>query len=134
AAPVEPVKYGPIRGLHVTPYFAPAFVYGGPPRSVLGLCRALRRAGARVDVVTTTANGSAELPPAVTEVATFDGVPVTYVPRSFPKQHFRAAALTRVLDAHAGGCDLGHVHGCWNRFGLAAARWWRRLGTAFVGS
>ena len=48
-----------MRVLHVTPYFAPAFVYGGPPRSVLGLCRALRRAGAQVDVVTTTANGSA---------------------------------------------------------------------------
>jgi len=125
------VKDGPIRVLHVTPYFAPAFVYGGPPRSVLGLCRALRRAGARVDVVTTTANGSAELPPAVTEVATFDGVPVTYVPRSFPRRHFRAAALTRVLDAHAGGCDLVHVHGCWNLFGWAAARWCRRTGMPY---
>ena len=113
--PLDPL----MRVLHVTPYFAPAFVYGGPPRSVLGLCRALQRAGARVDVVTTTANGSAELPPAVTRQATFDGVPVTYVPRSFPKRHFRAAALTRVLDAHAGGCDLVHVHGCWN---LSAGR------------
>ena len=34
-----------MRVLHVTPYFAPAFRYGGPPRSVLGLCRALLRAG-----------------------------------------------------------------------------------------
>ena len=32
-----------MRTLHVTPYFAPAFRYGGPPRSVLGLCRALGR-------------------------------------------------------------------------------------------
>jgi glycosyltransferase involved in cell wall biosynthesis len=120
-----------MRVLHVTPYFAPAFVYGGPPRSVLGLCRALQRAGARVEVVTTTANGTAELPLAVTEQPTFDGVPVTYVPRSFPKQHFRAAALTRVLDAHADACDLVHVHGCWNLFGWAAARWCRRVGKPY---
>jgi len=120
-----------MRVLHVTPYFAPAFVYGGPPRSVLGLCRALRRAGAEVEVVTTTANGSAELPPAVTGQATFDGVPVTYVPRSFPKRHFRAPALPQVLDAHAGGCDLVHVHGCWNLFGWTAARWCRRVGMPY---
>src|SRR2546426_11014461 len=48
-----------MRIVHVTPYFAPAFVYGGPPRSILGLCRALRRAGADVAVVTTTPHGSA---------------------------------------------------------------------------
>ena len=46
-----------MRVVHVTPYFAPAFRYGGPPRSVLGLCRALGRAGADVRVVTTSANG-----------------------------------------------------------------------------
>jgi len=25
-----------VRVLHITPYFAPAFAYGGPPRSILG--------------------------------------------------------------------------------------------------
>ncbi len=121
-----------MRILHITPYFAPAFVYGGPPRSVLGLCRALQRAGVEVDVVTTTANGADELPPSVTGQATFDTVPVTYVPRSFPKRYFRSAALTRVLDARHRGCDLVHVHGCWNLFGWTAARWCRRTGLPYV--
>ena len=58
----------------------------------------------------------------MTQQPTFDGVPVTYVPRSFPKRHFRATALTQVLDAHAADCDLVHVHGCWNFFGWEAAR------------
>ena len=50
-----------MRILHVTPYFAPAFRYGGPPRSVLGLCRALGAAGIDVEVLTTTADGPAEI-------------------------------------------------------------------------
>src|SRR5262245_4178824 len=121
-----------MRVVHVTPYFAPAFVYGGPPRSVLGLCRALRRAGADVTVVTTTANGAGELPAAATSRATFEDVPVTYVARSFPKRYFRAAGLEEVLDRRAAGCDLVHVHGCWNAFGWAAARWCRRTALPYV--
>ena len=53
-----------LRVLHVSAYFAPAFRYGGPPRSILGLCQALTRAGAAVEVFTTTANGDAPLPAA----------------------------------------------------------------------
>jgi glycosyltransferase involved in cell wall biosynthesis len=121
-----------MRVVHVTPYFAPAFVYGGPPRSVLALCRALRHAGAAVEVVTSTANGDGELPAAVSAQKTFDGVPVTYVPRSFPKRYFRAAELAATLDRHAADCDLVHLHGCWNAFGWAAARWCRRAGRPYV--
>src|SRR5580765_3083142 len=121
-----------MRIVHVTPYFAPAFVYGGPPRSILGLCRALRHAGADVEVVTTTANGESELPDAVTARTSFDDVPVTYVPRSFPKRYFRAAGLEDALDRRAAGADLVHVHGCWNVFGWAAARWCHRVGRPYV--
>lgn len=121
-----------MRIVHVTPYFAPAFVYGGPPRSILGLCRALRQAGATVEVVTSTANGDGELPAAVAARKTFDDVPVTYVPRSFPKRYFRAAELAETLDRQAADCDLVHLHGCWNAFGWAAARWCRRAGRPYV--
>src|SRR5919202_3214264 len=120
-----------MRVLHVTPYFAPAFVYGGPPRSILGLCRALRRAGADVEVVTTTANGDSELPAAVAAGREFDGVPVTYLPRTFPKRHFNAASLEAILDMRR-NVDLVHVHGCWNLFGWSAARWSRRRSIPYV--
>jgi glycosyltransferase involved in cell wall biosynthesis len=64
---------------------------------------------------------------AVTDGTSFEDVPVTYLPRSFPKREFRAAALERTLDAVAAGCDVVHIHGCWNFFGWTAARWcWRR--------
>jgi glycosyltransferase involved in cell wall biosynthesis len=121
-----------MRIIHVTPYFAPAFVYGGPPRSVLSLCRALQRAGADVRVVTTSANGATDLPAAVTERGSFEDVPVTYLPRSFPRRDFRSAALDAALDTVADGCDLVHVHGCWNFFGWGAARWCWRHGVPYV--
>ena len=122
-----------MRVLHVSPYFAPAFIYGGPPRSVLGLCRALRDAGADVSVVTTTANGEAELPPDLSWEARYEGVPVAYLPRSFPKRAFRAAVLGPLLaERLRAGLDLVHIHGCWNAFGWTAARECRRAGVPFV--
>jgi glycosyltransferase involved in cell wall biosynthesis len=117
--------------VHITPYFAPAFVYGGPPRSVLGLCHGLQHAGAQVSVVTTTANGDGELPEAVTSRAEFEGIAVRYLPRQFPKRNFRAARLEEALDRSLDRCDVVHIHGCWNFFGWTAARWCRRRGVAY---
>ena len=47
----------PIRVLHVTPFFAPAWVYGGLVESAYQFARHLARAGAAVRVLTTDANG-----------------------------------------------------------------------------
>jgi glycosyltransferase involved in cell wall biosynthesis len=120
------------RILHATPYFAPAYVYGGPPRSVLALCHGLQRADVRVSVVTTTANGAGELAPEVTAAETFEGVRVEYLPRGFPRRSFAAPRLTAILERHRRDYDLVHVHGCWNFFGWATARWCRRAGVPYV--
>lgn len=45
-----------MRILEVTPYFAPAWAYGGPPRSVYELSRELVRRGHSVTVLTTDAH------------------------------------------------------------------------------
>ena len=83
-----------MRVLHITPYFAPAFAYGGPPRSIHGLCRALVRAGIDVEVFTTNANGAAQLPAAPDGVEN-DGIPVRYFPLAAPH-----ALWTRAACAH----------------------------------
>jgi glycosyltransferase involved in cell wall biosynthesis len=118
--------------LHVSPYFAPAFAYGGPPRSILGLCKELPRHGVDVDVMTTTAGGpEAELPPAI-EPTEYEGVPVRYFPLAKPRRYWNAPGLRRTLAREARAYDIIHVHGLWNLPVWDAARLARRSGVPYV--
>jgi glycosyltransferase involved in cell wall biosynthesis len=110
-----------VRVLHVSPYFAPAFRYGGPPRSILGLCHALVGCGVEVEVVTTTANGDASLPASAPDGDSYEGIPVHYTARAFPRRFF-GARLRAPLAAALARADLCHVHGIWNAPEWAATR------------
>ncbi|HKT81149.1 MAG TPA: glycosyltransferase [Vicinamibacterales bacterium] len=121
-----------MRVLHVSPYFAPAFVYGGPPRSVLALCQGLQTAGIEVEVITTTANGTASLPESrAGAFDRYDGVPVHYAPRAFPPVFFNAAVAEPISRA-LGRADLCHIHGLWNVPAWVAARTALRMNVPFV--
>jgi len=117
--------------LHVSSYFPPAFQYGGPPASILGLCRGLQRAGVDVDVVTTTANGDTPLPPSPPEGDQFDGVPVRYVASAFPRRLFGARLRGPLMDALA-RADVCHIHGVWNVPEWWASRLARARGVPYV--
>ena len=113
-----------MRVLHVTPYFAPAFRYGGPPRSILGLCRGLVGAGVDVEVFTTTANGDEPLAAAPKGVL-YEDVRVRYFPLAWPKRYWRANGLRAALRTAADRADLIHIHCLWNMTswaGVASAR------------
>jgi glycosyltransferase involved in cell wall biosynthesis len=114
-----------MRIIHVTPYFAPAFGFGGPPQSILGLCKALVQTGTDVEVFTTTANPGGELPANVTGTC-YDGVPVRYFPIDAPRLLLGSRALWRALDAAAPQRDVIHVHGLFNATSWAAAHVARR--------
>jgi len=114
----------------VCAYFAPAFVYGGPPRSVLGLCVAQMQAGLDVRVLTTTANGETELP--VTGDGFYEGVPVRYCPRASPRSIFRAPSIGRSLRRLLPTADVVHVHGLWNATVWTAAAEARKAGRPYV--
>jgi len=120
-----------MRVLHVTPYFAPAFRYGGPPRSILGLCRALGHAGVDVEVFTTTANGADPLP-AAPRGTDYEGVPVRYFPLAWPKRYWRGAGLRPALMESAAQADLVHVHGVWNITGWSGVSCARAAGVPYV--
>jgi glycosyltransferase involved in cell wall biosynthesis len=120
-----------LRVLHVSAYFAPAFRYGGPPRSVLGLCQALVRAGVDVEVFTTTANGDDPLPPAPDGVD-YQGVRARYFPLAWPRRYWRAAGLADALARAVTGADLVHVHGLWNLTAWAGVRAARAAGVPYV--
>jgi glycosyltransferase involved in cell wall biosynthesis len=121
-----------LRVVHVCAYFAPAFVYGGPPRSLLELCQAQRAAGLHVSVVTTTADGSRELPREATAAREYAGIPVTYCPRAWPRWMFHAPALGAEVERQAAAADVIHVHGVFNAAVWAAQAAARRAGRRYV--
>ena len=100
-----------MRVLHITPYFAPAFQFGGPPRSILGLCQGLRRSGVDVEVIT-IAHDQATASLAGAQ-STYEGVPVRYLPPAFPRRFF-GARFGAVLSDTLSRVDLCHVQGIWN--------------------
>ncbi|MDE3154708.1 MAG: glycosyltransferase [Acidobacteriota bacterium] len=120
-----------MRILHVTPYFAPAFAYGGPPRSIFGLCRALQQNGVEVRVVSTTAGGGHELPASTQGFASYEGILVHYAPLAWPRWYFHAS-IGPVLDEGLAWCDLCHVHGVWNVPEWTAVRHAARAGVPYV--
>jgi glycosyltransferase involved in cell wall biosynthesis len=123
----------PIRVLHVSAYFAPAFVYGGPPRTIHALCKALGAAGVDVEVMTTTANGPGEpLPAAVGTPRIYDGVKTRYFPVGRPAWAWRAPSLGTALEAEISGYDVVHIHGLWHWPAWQAAAAARRASVSYV--
>jgi glycosyltransferase involved in cell wall biosynthesis len=122
---------GAMRVLHVSAYFAPAFSYGGPPRSILGLCRTLAKAGADVEVFTTTANGDEPLLAAPDGIA-YEGVRVRYFPIGSPRVGWRGEGLAHAVAREARRADLVHVHGLWNLTSWAGVRAARAAGIPYV--
>jgi glycosyltransferase involved in cell wall biosynthesis len=109
------------RVVHVCAYFAPAFIYGGPPRSILALCRAQRDAGIDARVVTTSANGDGELSDEVVARGEYDGIPVHYCERAWPRSIFYAPSLASVVANELRDAHVLHIHGLWNAAVWSAA-------------
>jgi glycosyltransferase involved in cell wall biosynthesis len=134
-----------LRVLHVTPYFADAWAYGGIPRVAAALARGLAERGHDVTVCATDAcsestrlagsgRGSRFLPwmPAPTA----SGVVVRVFPnvsnRLAYQQLFVPLGLGDYLKRSAGAFDVAHLHACRNLPGVIAARHLRRAGVPYV--
>src|SRR5438876_11823650 len=95
--------------LHVTPWFYPALVYGGPAYSVYGLCQSLVRQGCQLRVLTTDANG----PGSVLKVKTREDVEVS--PGLFVRYCHRVTdvsvspTLLRLLVSQVGWAHVIHL-------------------------
>jgi glycosyltransferase involved in cell wall biosynthesis len=103
-----------VRVLHVTPFFAPAWVYGGLPESAYQFARHLSRAGASVRVLTTDANGWGQRldAAAMAAYAHRDGIEVRYCARVA-----RQAVSPELLGALAEQmrwADLVHLHAAYS--------------------
>lgn len=103
-----------MRVIHVCAYYAPAYAYGGPTRSLHATCQAQQASGIDVQVFTTTAAGAGRLS-AAPEGTTFEGVPVRYFELSPPARLLGAAALGPALSRALAEVDVVHLHGLFNR-------------------
>jgi glycosyltransferase involved in cell wall biosynthesis len=103
-----------VRVLHVTPCFAPAWVYGGLPESAYQFARHLARAGAAVRVLTTDANGWGKRldPAAIAEYAHRDGVEVRYCAR-VARQSVSVELLGALADQMR-WADVIHLHAAYS--------------------
>ena len=132
--------------LHVTPYSADAWAYGGIPRLAATMARGLARRGHHVTVCTTDvrdessrlpANCSDQRSPAWPPRRTADGVEMRVFPNisnrlAYRFQVFLPLGLDRYMKAHAGTFDVAHLHACRNVPGVIAARHLVRRGIPYV--
>jgi len=125
-----------LRILHVTPYFADAWAYGGIPRVVTTLTRGLARRGHAVTVCTTDARDASSRVPSG-DARTADGVDVRIFPNfsnrlAYHLQLFLPIGFDRFLRSHAAAFDIAHLHACRNLLGVMAARRLRAAGVPYV--
>ncbi len=67
-----------MRILIITPYFAPAWAYGGPPRILYEMAKQLLRQGHQVSVITTNVHDAFSVQP--NRHLDLEGIDVTYLP------------------------------------------------------
>ncbi len=105
---------GATRVLHVTPFFAPAWIYGGLPESAYQFARYLARAGASVRVLTTDANGWGERlgPAAMAAYEHRDGVEVRFCARV--ARQSVSPELAGALHEQVRWADVVHLHAAYS--------------------
>jgi len=100
-----------MRILHITPFYEPAWAYGGIPRAVSSLARAQARIeGVEVEVVTTDVfderGRCGEVRPGVHRFRNLSNAAAYRFMLLLP------SGLRRFLDAHLASFDIVHLHGC----------------------
>ena len=133
-----------LRVLHVTPYFADAWAYGGIPRLADALVSGLADRGHAVTVCTTDAadaharlHGAARTFHAWPAVVREDGVVVRTFPNlsnrlAYHAQLFLPVGLSGYLRRHRHEFDIAHLHACRNVPGIIAGRQLRAAGIPYV--
>jgi glycosyltransferase involved in cell wall biosynthesis len=103
-----------VRVLHVTPFFAPAWVYGGLPESAYQFARHLARAGVTVRVLTTDANGWGQRLDAASMAAYAhrDGIEVRYCARV--ARQSVSLELLGALAEQVRWADVVHLHAAYS--------------------
>jgi glycosyltransferase involved in cell wall biosynthesis len=127
----------PLRILHVTPYYAEAWAYGGIPRLAASLSRGLARRGHAVTVCTTDVRDRASRLAPARRAYVDDGVHVRVFRNlsnrlAYDHQLFVPLGFEAFMRRHARSFDVAHLHACRNLPGAIAAFHLRRAGVPYV--
>ncbi len=113
------VPFDPMRILHFTPMYAPAWKYGGVVRSTTLLCETLAQLGHQVTVVTTTAGTAHERASAPVDDRR-NGVAVIYAPCARTPLGVDSPDLAPILDRVVREHDILHLTAVWQPTGRRA--------------
>lgn len=111
-----------MRLLVITPFYKPAYVYGGPPRSISALCEEFVNLGNPTTVITTNANGRESLKVDTNRFYDLEGVRVRYFSRDIPGNYFFSRSLSQFCYEHITDYDLVYVSSNWGFPFLPACR------------
>ncbi len=118
--------------LHFSAIYAPAWKWGGPPRSVANLAEGLAANGHEVTVLTTDAGLETDSTLVRGRAVERNGVQVTYFPSRWNFLGLNSPELTTAVAARAGEFDVIHLSGVWQPTGPAAGRAAGRAGVPYV--
>jgi glycosyltransferase involved in cell wall biosynthesis len=124
-----------VKILFVTPYFVPAWSYGGPVKVVFELARNLQRKGHEVTVVTTDVfDKHARHPERSAEI---DGIQVRYFPNVSNTLAFRFNAylprgFARWCEQHLREFDVIHCHDFYTALNVTVARLAPQYGVPYI--
>lgn len=88
----------------------PATRYGGPIRSVHGLCRALAQRGHTVDVFTTNVDGKQNSRVPLDKPVDIDGVRIRYFQSRHCRRFYYSSSLGKALEEEVARYDIVHTH------------------------
>lgn len=111
-----------LRLLFVTAFYKPAYVYGGPVRSISALCEGLASLGCQVTVYTTNANGRVNFSQEIPCTQVLNGVHVQYFERDLPGSYFVSNQLGKACYHTIEQFDLVYVGSTWAYPFLPACR------------
>ena len=120
-----------MRVLYISSVYKPAYVYGGPARSVPSLCEGLAEAGAGIEVFTTNANRRERLRVPLGRPVTVDGVPVTYFPVS-SERYFRCPPLVEAVRQNLRRFDVVEIDALFSALFEPVAAACRAAGAPYV--
>jgi glycosyltransferase involved in cell wall biosynthesis len=120
------------RILHVTPSYFPAVRYGGPIRSIHGLCAALAARGHEVHVFTTSMDGDGNLDVPLDQPVERDHVQVHYFPVPALRRLCWSPAMGRMLRCETAAFDVVHLHSVYLWPTWAGANAARRAGVPYL--